>query len=161
MSTSKRNGKANQPGPGEAPPSPVVPEPAVQGADGTSEARPDPEVVERATRRHYSARYKLRILRETDGLPDGEIGAFLRREGLYWSLLSTWRRQREDGVLAGLEPRQRGPKTGPANQEAKRISQLEKEKAKLQEQLRKLSLVVDVQKKILLLCGEQLPDENT
>lgn len=124
------------------------------------QVRPEPEVLERPTRRHYSARYKLRILEQTDGLAEGQIGAFLRREGLYWSLLSTWRGQRDAGTLAGLQPRPRGRRsTVAANPEARRVSELERENAKLQEQVRRLALVLDVQKKVLLLCGQTVADE--
>ena len=125
------------------------------------EQHPDPEVVERPTRRHYSARYKLKVLEQTDELDGGQVGAYLRREGLYWSILCTWRKQRETGALAGLEPQQRGPKAkAAANPDARRVSQLEKENAKLQEQNRRLALVLEIQKKVLLLCGEAVPDEK-
>jgi transposase len=122
---------------------------------------PQTEVVERATRRQYSARYKLRVLQETDELETGQVGAFLRREGLYSSILSTWRRQREAGALASLTPQHRGPKSAPGvNADSKRVGQLEKEIAKLNEQNRRLALVLDIQKKILLLCGETVPETN-
>lgn len=124
--------------------------------------RPDPEVLERPTRRHYSARYKLRMLEETDGLGEGQIGAFLRREGLYWSMLSTWRRQREEGTLAGLEPRSRGRKASPtASPEARRVRELEKEVSDLERRLNQALLVLDVQKKVLSLCGLAAADEKT
>jgi len=139
------------------PPSGEVGDPAASRSD----LPPKTEVVERATRRQYSPRYKLRVLRETDGLEAGQVGAFLRREGLYWSILSTWRRQRETGALASLEPRHRGPKSVPGgNADSKRIGRLEKENTKLNEQVRRLALVLDVQKKILLLCGETVPETN-
>src|SRR5688572_17077357 len=71
--------------------------------------RPDPEVPEKARRRQFSAAYKLRIVREADACArDGELGALLRREGLYSSHLATWRRQRDEGSLASLAPRRRG-----------------------------------------------------
>jgi transposase len=122
---------------------------------------PQTEVVERATRRQYSPRYKLRVLRETDELDAGQVGAFLRREGLYSSILSTWRRQRETGALASLTPQRRGPKSAPGvNADSKRVGQLEKEIVKLNEQNRRLALVLDVQKKILSLCGETVPETS-
>jgi transposase len=158
----KSNGKVNStPVPTQQPPGSAPP----AGPDGVAvrpiEVRPDPEVLERPTRRHYSPKYKLRILEQTDNLEEGKIGAFLRQEGLYWSILSSWRRQREAGALAGLAPQQRGPKTTPANTpEARRVSQLEKENAKLQDQLRRLALVLDVQKKVLLLCGETIEEKK-
>ena len=83
----------------------------------TERARvPDPEVPEKAQRRHYTAEYKLRVLEEADRCREpGEVGALLRREGLYSSLLSTWRRQRDEGSLSALEPRKRGRKAKPKN----------------------------------------------
>jgi transposase-like protein len=158
---SKQNGKpvtktASAP---TTPPSAEVGE-IVSRADAV-ELPPPTEVVEQATRRQYSPRYKLRVLRETDELEAGQVGAYLRREGLYSSILSTWRRQREAGALASLTPQQRGPKSAPGvNADSKRVGQLEKENAKLNEQLRRLALVLDVQKKILLLCGETVPETN-
>src|SRR4051794_22704166 len=72
---------------------------------------PDPELVERPRRRRFSAEYKLRIVREADACSrPGEIGALLRREGLYSSLLTEWRRARDSGALVGLAPRGRGPR---------------------------------------------------
>jgi transposase len=74
--------------------------------------RPDPEVVAGAKRRTFTAEYKLRILAEADALVGqvGAIGALLRREGLYSSLLTAWRRERGAGILKGLTPQKRGPK---------------------------------------------------
>src|SRR5512138_2887790 len=72
---------------------------------------PDPEVVAKAKRRRFTAEYRLKVLRQADACKaPGELGALLRREGLYSSLLSTWRRQREQGALAALRGRKRGPK---------------------------------------------------
>lgn len=77
-------------------------------------ASPDPELVERARRRRFTAEYKLRILREADGCKrPGEIGALLRREGLYSSLLTEWRRQRERGSLQALDRPRGRPKADP------------------------------------------------
>ena len=86
---------------------------ASKSGAGTGEVRQpdsvsDPEVPARATRRRFSARYKLKILGQTDRCPSGELGALLRREGLYWSNLQTWRRQRQEGTLQALAPRKRG-----------------------------------------------------
>lgn len=138
-----------------------LPDDAVGGTQ-IPEPRPESEVLERPTRRHYSARYKLRVLEQTDDLADGQIGAFLRREGLYWSILSTWRRQRDEGTLAGLAPRRRGRKSPPAAApDSRRVSELEKENCKLKEQLRRVSLVLEVQKKVLSICGLPVADEKT
>ena len=81
-------------------------------AGGGSGVVPEPEVAAKAKRRHFSPECKLRVLREADGCRgEGEIGALLRREGLYSSHLTTWRRQRETGALAGMRARKRGPKS--------------------------------------------------
>lgn len=162
----KRNGKAltslsiaAEPTPESG--TPVLPDDGLQAVEPL-EPRPDPEVMERPTRRHYSARYKLRILEQTDDLGEGQIGAFLRREGLYWSLLSTWRRQRDEGTLAGLEPRTRGRKASPtASPDARRVRELEKEVSDLEKRLNQALLVLDVQKKVLSLCEQTGTDEKS
>jgi transposase len=80
-------------------------------------ARPDPELAERPQRRRFTAAYKLRILREAAGATrSGEIAAMLRREGLYSSHLTAWRKQQDAGALVGLEPRKRGPRGPSAEQ---------------------------------------------
>jgi transposase len=87
--------------------------------------KPDPESFEKPKRRRYSAEYKVRILKEADACTkSGELGALLRREGLYSSLLSNWRSQRDSGALSGLEPKRRGRKAkskDPAAEEFKRL----------------------------------------
>lgn len=89
---------------------------------------PDPEVPGKASRRRYPAKYKLKILREADACTKaGEVGALLRREGLYSSLLSQWRRQRDQGALSGLKAKKRGRKTKARNPLAARVGKLEKE----------------------------------
>lgn len=123
--------------------------------DETQAPRPDPEVLERRTRRRYNARYKLQVLQQTDGLAEGQIGAYLRREGLYWSLLSKWRRQREEGTLTGLEPRRRGRKIAPApSPESRRALEVEKENVRLKARLDQALFALEVQKKVLLLCEQ-------
>jgi transposase len=89
-----------------------------------SEKMPNTEVVANAKHRQYTAEYKLRILRELDGSHGtGETGALLRREGLYSSHLTNWRRQREVGELGGLAPQKRGPKMDPQAVELVRLQQ--------------------------------------
>jgi transposase len=84
---------------------------------GAGGSRPDPELGERPRRRRFTAEYKLRILREaTAATRSGEIAAMLRREGLYTSHLTAWRKQRDTGALKGLEPRKRGPR-GPSSEQ--------------------------------------------
>ncbi|SMC28138.1 Transposase [Desulfacinum hydrothermale DSM 13146] len=105
---------------------------------------PDPEVMEKKRRRKFTAAYKLRILEEADActLP-GQIGAFLRREGLYSSHLTTWRRQREEGQLKALSPRKRGRKPNPDRHLAKRVAQLERENQRLRDQIKKAQTIID------------------
>ena len=82
-------------------------------APAVSASRPDPEVVAKAKRRTFSMEYKIRILEEADAASDapGRVGALLRREGLYSSHLTSWRRERQAGILAALKPRKRGPRS--------------------------------------------------
>ena len=123
--------------------------------DGMS---PDPEVPQKAQRRRYSAAYKLQILEEADRANEpGQIGALLRREGLYSSLLASWRQQRRDGTLAG---RRRGRKTkDPLEVENE---QLRKENARLVHRLDQAETIISVQKKLSHLLGiEQPTDEGT
>jgi transposase-like protein len=110
--------------------------------------RPDPEVPERARRRTFTAAYKQEILAAYDAAPEGEKGAVLRREGLYSSLISEWRRARDAGALAGLkQPRGRPP----ADPRDAQIARLQKEKAKLEQELATARFVVDVQAKLQAL----------
>jgi len=96
-----------------------------------------------------TAEYKLRILEEADRCQEsGEVGALLRREGLYSSLLSTWRQQREEGSLSGLEPKKRGRKTKPKSPLTKRLAELERENRKLRERLEQAETIIEVQKKV-------------
>jgi transposase-like protein len=119
---------------------------------------PETEVVEKAKRQQYTAEYKLRILREADICrASGEIGALLRREGLYSSHLTTWRRQRERGELDGLSPQKRGPKADP---QAVELAKLQRENARLRERLRKAELVIEVQKKVSQILGVALPESD-
>ena len=122
----------------------------------TRERVPDPEVASRPKRRHFTAEYKLRILREVDSSNGpGEIGALLRREGLYSSHLVLWRRQREEAAQAQLKARKRGPK---AKVEDPRIKKLERENAQLQRQMKRIALLLDIQKKAGEILG--IPMKN-
>ena len=120
--------------------------------------RPDPEVVADAKRRTFTAEYKQRILAEADAAAaqPGGIGALLRREGLYSSHLVTWRRERQAGVLKGLTPHKRGPKSK-RNAQQDEMQKLRREIQRLTEQLRKAEIVIDVQKKVGALLGWPLP----
>jgi len=116
------------------------------------------EVVAKAKRRQHPVEYKLRILREIDECKgSGEVGALLRREGLYSSLVSKWREQRERGSLTGLSGHRRGPKVD-AN--AAELVRLQRENKRLQEKLERAELIIDVQKKVARLLGVPLEDSN-
>jgi len=105
--------------------------------------------VARARRRTFTNADKRRILQAADlCTKPGEVGALMRREGVYSSLLSTWRRQREAADLAALAPRKRGPKSDPARVDAQQIALLTRECDKLRIELDKAKLVIEVQKKV-------------
>ncbi len=115
---------------------------------------PDPEVRPRAKHRQFTAEYKKRILEEAATCTEpGQLGALLRREGLYSSLLSKWRQQQAVGARAGLRPKQRGPKVDAQAQERAR---LQRENQRLQERLRKAELIIEVQNKVSVLLGVPL-----
>ena len=115
------------------------------------------EVVAKATRRRFSAEYKLKVLREADACrKPGEIGALLRREGLYSSNLVTWRRQREKGELSALFPRKRGPAPREKNPLASKVAALEKENVRLKARAERAEALVDLQKKVSEILGIEL-----
>jgi transposase-like protein len=121
-------------------------------------SKSETEVVVRAKRRQHTAEYKLRILRELDECTGkGEVGAILRREGLYSSLISKWREQREQGSLNGLGGQRRGPKVDP---NAAELARLQRENKRLKEKLERAELIIDVQKKVARLIGETPPPPN-
>ena len=118
---------------------------------------PDPEMVPKASRRTFSATEKLRILNEADACTQpGQIGALLRREGLYSSHLVKWRRLRATGQLQALAPQPRGPKSTPPDPLAAELAQLRTENARLQARLVQAELIIDVQKKVAQLLGANL-----
>jgi transposase len=115
---------------------------------------PDPEVLEKAVRRRFTAEYKLSILRQAEVCREpGDVGALLRREGLYSSHLTTWRRQKEGGMLSGLTPKPRGRKANPIHPLQVENEQLRKEKNRLQKRLKKAELIIEIQKKISQILG--------
>lgn len=130
-------------------------------AGALSVSRPDPEVVAKPQRRSYTAEYKLRILREAEAaaVTRGAVGALLRREGLYSSLLVNWRRERAQGMREALTPQRRGPKSK-RNPMAEEMQKLQRQNARLNEELRKAHIIIDVQKKVAALLGHPLPDED-
>ncbi|MBI4619850.1 MAG: transposase [Desulfobacterales bacterium] len=110
---------------------------------------PDSEVPEKAARRSYTAEYKRRILREAEVCKEqGQLGALLRREGLYSSNLTVWRRQAERGTLDALSSKKRVPKARRPDPSVRLIAEQEKEIQKLQARLRKAELIIEAQKKI-------------
>jgi transposase len=123
---------------------------------------PDPEVVPRAKRRRFNAEYKLRILEEVDACSEpGEIGALLRREGLYSSHLTTWRRQRVQGQLEGLSSKKRGRKPSVDEELAKELDALKRENQHLQRRLQQAETIIDVQKKLSGLLGLTLNENQS
>jgi len=122
-------------------------------------AVPDPEVLDRPRRRSFTAAYKLSILRELDACTEpGQAGAVLRREGLYSSHISDWRRKREAGELLALAPGKRGRPQKPTNPLTPEVTRLERENRRLQEELRKAQLIIDVQKKLSEILNIPLPN---
>jgi len=115
------------------------------------------EVVAKAERRRFTGEYKAKVLREADSCKQpGEIGALLRREGLYWSNLTTWRKQRENGELAGLKGKQRGPQRREKNLLAERVRELERDNARLKRRAERAEGIVELQKKVSEILGIEL-----
>jgi transposase-like protein len=130
----------------------TIPTPAVEPS-GPGRTAVDPEVTAKAVRRQFTAAYKRRVLEEADQCDPGGIAALLRREGLYSSHLNTWRKQREAGEIAGLEPRKRGKKPVPRNPLAGECERLKRENARLQNRLKQAETIIDVQKKLCEMLG--------
>ena len=123
-------------------------------ADAAVPPAPDPQVLPRAARRRFTAEYKLRILREADACGEtGQLGALLRREGLFSSHLTTWRRQRDAGALKALTPKRRGRKPQPADPLAAENERLRRENERLTSRLRQAETIIDVQKKVSEILG--------
>ena len=120
----------------------------------------DVGVSAKRDRRRFTAAYKLKILQEVERCrAPGEVGALLRREGLYSSHLATWRAARRRGELAGLAQR-RGPKAAPPDPRAKRIAELERQLAKVTARAERAEAIVEVQKKVSQLLGIALPPSD-
>ena len=143
---------------------PGAPGARAAGAAAGQTLTPDPEVPQKAKRRRFSASYKLKIIKKAETLEDsGEIGAMLRREGLYWSALTRWREQRDAGVLKGLSAKKRGPKSKKSDPLAKENKQLRRENARLERKLKQAELIIDIQKKVAEILGiplKTLEDEE-
>ena len=124
----------------------------------SSEARrPKTEVSEKATRRTFTAEYKAKILREAEACERGEIGALLRREGLYSSHLDKWRKQAERAKLAGLEPKKRGPAPKEVDARDRTIAEQARLIEKLSKRVERAEALVDLHKKVSEILGIALP----
>jgi transposase len=123
---------------------------------------PDPEVVERPKRRRFSAKYKLKILQETDErMARGEsIGELLRREGLYYSILSKWRQERDHGQLNALAPKKRGRKPSEESKLVKENEKLQRELDRANKKLKQAEFIIEFQKKIAQIFEAQSEEEN-
>ena len=127
----------------------------------TSAMTVETEVVEKARRRRFKAAEKLRILKEADRCTKpGELGALLRREGLYSSHLSAWRAARQRGELAGLTARRRGPKPQPVDARDRKIAEFERKTRRLQARLERAEGLIEVQKKVSRLLGIPLTNDD-
>ena len=122
-------------------------------AGGRVPEGPDPELRPRAGRRRFTTAYKLRVLAEADRCAKGEIGTLLRREGLYSSHLTDWRRQREAGLLATGK----GRAAGEVEEARRALARAQRENRRLQERLARAETIISVQKKLsaLLQLGTQ------
>ncbi len=127
----------------------------------SNQQQPQNEVTPKAKRRRFSASYKLRILEETDRCTQpGQIGALLRREGLYSSNLTSWRRQRDQGQIGALSPKKRGPKPAPDAAMVRELTRLREQNQRLEHKLKKAELIIEVQKKVSALLGLDLMSEG-
>ena len=135
--------------------------PQRSGGASNEAVPPDPEVLEKAKRRRFSAEYKLRILEEAEACREsGEIAALLRREGLYSSHLTDWRRAQREGALGALS-KQRGPKGRGRDAVARENEQLRKENDRLRRRLRQAETILEIQKKASEILGIPLSRSET
>ena len=147
-------------------PTGVPPTTAAAAAPGAAadsgQPMPDPAVPEKPVRRRFTAEYKIRILREADRCSQpGQLGALLRREGLYSSHLTNWRQQRDAGTLAGLAPKRRGRKPAPNAPLIAENERLKRENQRLTEKLRQAETILEVQKKLSEVLGIPLPPSDS
>lgn len=128
--------------------------------EGAISKRHDTEVLEKTTRRRFTADYKRRIVDEADKCKKpGELGALLRREGLYSSVVHTWRQKKLRGGDAALAQGKRGP-VPKRDARDRRIDKLEHEKARLQKRVEQAEALIDLQKKVSLILGIVLPESD-
>ena len=127
------------------------------GVTSPAEGSREVEVVAKATRRRFTAEYKQQILREADACTQsGELGALLRREGLYFSNITTWRTQRRKGELAGLAQKRRGPAPKEQNPLATKVAALEREVTRQTARAARAEALVELQKKVSEILGVEL-----
>ena len=132
---------------------------APRAEDKPPRAVPAPEVLAKPTRRQFTAEYRLRIVEEADRCTrPGEVGRLLRREGLYTSHLSAWRKARRQGSLQGLTPNKRGAKPAQPNPLSAKVRQLEAKVARLEKELATAHTILEVQGKVAGLLGFCLND---
>jgi transposase-like protein len=132
-------------------------------ASGQLSDTPDPEVPEMKPRRKYTAQYKIEVLQKVDSCTQlGQIGALLRKEGLYSSNLTAWRRQKEKGLLDALSPKKRGRKEIRKNPLTQEVARLQRENERLRGNLKQAETIIEVQKKISEMLGiSQNQDERS
>ncbi len=133
-------------------------EPAEERSDkagsAAAAALPDPEVAAKPKRRRFTAEYRLRVLEEADRCTEpGAVGQLLRREGLYSSHLTAWRKARRNGALRGLASKKRGAKPKARNPLEAKVRELESKVERLEEELHKAHTILDVQEKVAGLLG--------
>jgi transposase-like protein len=139
----------------------LVEAPERSGGGSTSDAERSNEVSSKANRRRFTAELKRRILREADACTKaGEIGALLRREGIYSSMLSKWRQARDRGEIAGLAPNKRGRKAKAVDARDQRITELERQLRQQQKRAERAEALVEIQKKVSQLLGIQLASSD-
>ena len=132
----------------------IVEQPSIAKVNDT-----DPEVQDKKSRRNFTAKYKLEILERADACAHpGELGVLLRREGLYSSNLTTWRRQRDQGLLDVMSPKKRGRKKHEINPLSQELARLQKENERLKNKLKQAETIIEVQKKISEILG--IPQED-
>lgn len=123
-------------------------------------AATETEVSSKAQRRRFTAEYKRKVLQEADACTkQGELAALLRREGLYSSHLTAWRRLREAGELSGLAAKKRGPKARPVDERDQEMADLKRQIARMTDRLEKAELIIEIQKKVGRLVGIEMPDD--
>ena len=119
------------------------------------------EVLAKAERRRFTLEYKRRILQEADACTrPGELGSLLRREGRYSSHLAAWRQARARHELVGSSPKKRGPKARASHPDTKKLLALERENRRLRIRAERAEALVELQKKVAALLGNELPASN-